>query len=332
MTALVGPVRSDLRGGGTWTPLQRAKNDALWLAGTAAIGLARRASLQSLRVAGRLTGRAAHALGARARQVALDNVARVLPTLDARARSALVRRCFETQGELLGETVALLLSAGRPALIEVNETSRGALDEARAEGKGVVLASAHLGPWENVAASLVAAGVPLVAIVRESYDRRFDALHAELRRATGVRTIGRSSPRAPFEIVRALRRGEVLGVPMDLRSRVASIDVPFLGHPAPTPVGPARIALRTAAPVVVATVAPRTGPSAGTETEGYDAVVLEIVVTRVSTSDLRADAAGAAELTARINTELSARILALPHAWPWMHERWPAKRGYAGGG
>jgi KDO2-lipid IV(A) lauroyltransferase len=243
-----------------------------------------------------------------------------------------VRRCFETQGEILGETVALLLSGGRPPPIELGEGARSTLDEARAEGKGVVLASAHLGPWENVAASLVAAGIPLVAIVRESYDPRFDAVYAELRRATGVRTIGRSSPRAPFAIVRALRRGEVLGVPMDLRARVASVEVPFLGHPAPTPVGPARIALRMEAPVVVATVAPRRAPSAGIETEGCDAVALEIMVTRVSTSSLRADATGAAELTTRINAELSARILALPHAWPWMHERWLTKRGYADGG
>jgi KDO2-lipid IV(A) lauroyltransferase len=329
---MTAPARYDVREGGAWTPLQRAKNDALWLAGTAALGAARRMNHRSLRTLGRRLGRLAHAFGTRARLVALANVERALPSLTPRARHDLVRRCFETQGELLGETAALLLSAGRPPLIVLDDGARATLDDALREGKGAIMASAHLGPWENVAASLVAAGVPLVAVVRESYDPRFDAVYRELRRATGVRTVARSSPRAPFEILRALRRGEVLGVPMDLRSRVPSVNVPFLGHPAPTPMGPARIALRTGAPVVVATVAPRPPPSAGTRTEGYGAVALEIAVTRVTTSDLHADSAGVRELTARINAELSARILALPHAWPWMHERWLAKEGYAEGG
>jgi KDO2-lipid IV(A) lauroyltransferase len=329
MTAL---VRHDVREGGAWTPLQRAKNDLLWLAGAAAIGLARRMTHESLRALGRTLGRVAHALGSRARFVALVNVERAIPSLDAPARRELVRRCFETQGELLGETAALLLPAGRPPPICLDEAGRATLEDARREGKGVILASAHLGPWENVAASLAAAGVPLVAVVRESYDPRFDAVYRELRQSTRVRTVTRSSPRAPFEILRALRRGEVLGVPMDLRSRVPSVDVPFLGHPAPTPVGPARIALRTGAPVVVATVAPARVPSAAPETDGYGAVALEIAVTRVTTSDLPSNSAGAAELTARINAELSARIMAIPHAWPWMHDRWPAKEGYAEGG
>jgi lauroyl/myristoyl acyltransferase len=29
-------------------------------------------------------------------------------------------------------------------------------------------------------------------------------------------------------------------------------------------------------------------------------------------------------LTERINAELSDRISAMPHAWPWMHRRWSA--------
>jgi KDO2-lipid IV(A) lauroyltransferase len=111
-------------------------------------------------------------------------------------------------------------------------------------------------------------------------------------------------------MVRTLRRGELLGVPMDLRSRVASIDVPFLGHDAPTAVGPARIALRTGARVVVATIAP--APDGGRA----------LTVTPIATGDLGPGAAGEIALTKRLNDELSRRILALPEAWPWMHPRW----------
>lgn len=111
-------------------------------------------------------------------------------------------------------------------------------------------------------------------------------------------------------MLRTLRRREVLGIPMDLRSRVPSVEVPFLGVPAATPIGPARLALRTGAAVVVATPAP-------------SAAGLVLTVTRVEVADLDPRAPlSATTLTARLNDELSARIRALPALWPWMHRRW----------
>jgi lauroyl/myristoyl acyltransferase len=102
---------------------------------------------------------------------------------------------------------------------------------------------------------------------------------------------------------------------MDLRSRVPCCQAPFLGHEAPTPIGPARIALRTGAAVVVGTAAP--SPEGG----------LVVTATRIATHDVPRDLPGAVELTRRINAELSRRILALPRAWVWMHERWPCGTG-----
>ena len=221
-------------------------------------------------------------------------------------------------GELLADAVALLRARGGP-LLELDPHARAVIDEARREGRGVVFASAHLGPWERVAASLVAAGVPLddagAGELRSSLHAHVRALARRPRRARGL-AVGRSIDDGDRGIVRTLRAGGVLGVPMDLRSRVPSCAAMFLGHPAPTPVGPARIALRTGAAVVVGTVAP-----AG------DALV--ITATRIPTGDLDFRAGGAElELTARINRELSRRILALPHAWVWMHERWTPSAEY----
>jgi KDO2-lipid IV(A) lauroyltransferase len=156
--------------------------------------------------------------------------------------------------------------------------------------------------------------VPLVTLARESYDPRFSRLYDRLRSAHGVRVVWRTAPSAPMRIVRTIRTGGVLGVPMDLRARVASCDAPFLGHDAPTALGPARIALGTGAAVVVGTVAPAGG-------------ALAITATRIPTDDLPVGADAVRELTCRINRELSHRILALPHAWVWMHERWRPRTG-----
>jgi lauroyl/myristoyl acyltransferase len=101
---------------------------------------------------------------------------------------------------------------------------------------------------------------------------------------------------------------------MDLRTRAASIEAPFLGRSAPTPVGPARIALRTGARVVVGTVAP--SPDGA----------LHVTCTAITTDDLAGlpDPERERLLTARINAEIGARILALPASWVWMHDRFGA--------
>jgi KDO2-lipid IV(A) lauroyltransferase len=301
----------DVRLGGVWSKRQRAKNDALWWAACAALGVARLFPDASLRFAGRGLGAIAHAFAASARRTALANVARVYPAWTELERAALVRRSFLALGEALGESARALAGSPRPrAALPVTPEALLTLREARARGRGVVFVSAHVGPWERVAEGLVAAGIPLVAMARESYDPRFSRLIERARAHAGVRVIWRGHPSAPFRIVRALRRGDVLGVPMDLRSRVESRPVPFLGHPAPTPIGPARIALRVGAPVVVGTAAPTLAGD------------VAVTATPIPTSDLGDGEAAALELTARINAELSRRIVAFPSAWVWMHDRW----------
>ncbi len=309
----------DLRLGGAWTAGQRAKNDALWLAARLLLGIATRLRLPALRRAGRAVGLAAHAMLLAPRRTALANVARVFPELDERERRAFVRACFATLGTYLGETVAMLSPRDAPAPVPLTDEARAVLESARAEARGVVFASAHLGPWERVAAGLVSAGVPLVTMVRESYDPRFSRIYDRLRSQSGVRVVPRAQRGATAQIVRTLREGGVLGMPMDLCSRVASMDAPFLGHDAPTAIGPARIALRTGAAVVVGTAAPGAPRHADS---------LVVTATRIPTDDLPAGRAGVAELTGRLNRELSRRILDLPNAWVWMHERWRTQSGY----
>ncbi|MDP9037319.1 MAG: lysophospholipid acyltransferase family protein [Myxococcota bacterium] len=306
----------DVRLGQSWTPLQRAKNDALWVLASLLLAGARGVPRSTLLALGRALGRTAFVLSGRHRRMALANIALALPELDGVARHALACRSFQSLGEVVGDIVSMLPPRAGGAPLVVTEEARAVLDEAIGERRGVVFASAHLGPWERVAASLVAAGIPLVTLARESYDPRFSRVYEQLRAALGVRVVWRGAPGAASRILRTLRSGGVLGAPMDLRSRrVATCPAPFLGHEAPTAVGPARMALRMGAAVVVGTAAPG------------DDLPLVVTATRIASNDLPRDEAGASELTSRVNAELSRRILAIPHAWPWMHPRWPPRTG-----
>jgi KDO2-lipid IV(A) lauroyltransferase len=309
-----GTGRRDLREGEAWTRLQTLKNAVLYAAARVTLLCLAPFPALWLRALGRRLGRLLYHFLPGPRRLALANLSQVFPDLSARERSVIARDAYLELGGYLGDTVALLSRRHAWTPLPIDPASRAILDAAVAEGRGVLFVSAHLGPWEKVAASLVRAGVPLTTLAREGYDPRFTKLLDKLRRRLEVPAIYRGSPGAAVRIVRTLRLGGVLGAVMDLRSRVPSISVPFLGFAAPTAIGPARIALRTGAAVVVGTAAPAPGER-GTE-------ALEITVTRIETAGLEKSPEPERELTLALNDEISRRILALPRGWVWMHPRW----------
>lgn len=301
----------DVRSGGTWSLPQRLKNDAIFAAASLSLVAVRVLPRSWLRAFGRGLGHAAFRILGHERRTALANLELAFPSATAGERTALARRSFVQLGDSVGDA-AHAMTGGRFETLEMSEGDTCILHDALAEGRGVLFVSAHLGPWEQVAASVVAHGFPLVTIARESYDPRLTRLYDRLRGRHGVRSIYRGASASSVKALRCLKAGGMLGVVMDLASRVTSIDVPFLGKVARTAVGPARLALRTGARVVVASAAPT---EAG----------LAITVTPIVTADLPAGPAGEIELTRRLNDELSRRIRALPHAWLWMHPRFDAR-------
>ncbi|HEY2514225.1 MAG TPA: lysophospholipid acyltransferase family protein [Polyangiaceae bacterium] len=294
-----------------WTRAQTIKNAAIAAVTRLALALLVPLPPRLLRVVGRVLGRLAEPLFPAARRIALANLSAAFPALTPPARRALLHQNYATLGAHLGDALASL-DPRRPLSPLPVDAASLALLRAEAGGSGVLFVSAHLGPWERLAATLVANGVPMTVVAREAYDPRLSHVYDRLRRARGIDAIYRGAPGAPTRLVRILRGGRVLGVPMDLRSRVPSVASTFLGRPAFTAVGPARLALRTGARVIVGTVAPEGGPSAAP---------LCITCTEIPTSDLPAGPSGERALTLRIDAELSARIRALPHEWVWMHDR-----------
>jgi KDO2-lipid IV(A) lauroyltransferase len=287
----------DLREGGAWSPLQTLKNDAIWVVASAALFVVHHLSPGALVRGGRALGAFVHAVAFALRNRARKNITRALPEKTPTEVREIARASFVNLGENLARAIS------DREVLPMDDASRAVLREALEEGRGVVLPSAHLGPWERLAATLSANGFPLTAVVRESYDPRFDRFTSAARDRAGFTTIARGAPGAATRIVRTLRQGRVLGIPMDLRTRAESVTVPMFGIPSRTPVGPARIALRTGAPVVVCTVDAR----------------MTVTCTRLSAPPK--DETDETELTARINEELSRRILCVPKHWLWMHDR-----------
>ncbi|MCB9548636.1 MAG: lysophospholipid acyltransferase family protein [Myxococcales bacterium] len=203
----------------------------------------------------------------------------------------------------LGRRVAAWVNAARVLPTwRVDAAALACWEAARAEGRGVLVATAHLGNWELLGAALARAGVPVVAVGARSQGGPLYRWLARERAALGLRVLG---PGGGAREARArLAAGETVAFFVDQATRERSRLVPFFGRPAPVPLTVERLQAATGAPVLFVWSAP---DGAGTT----------IHAERLP-ADRPLDAA-----TAR----LEGLIRADPRRWVWLHARWPAVVG-----
>jgi KDO2-lipid IV(A) lauroyltransferase len=291
------PGRADVRSGDRWTRPQAAKNWLIRACVRGSVALADRVPARLLLLAARLAGAALHRLSPALRAVAERNLVQAFPGIDARGVS---REVFRNAGENLGRTLLLRRRTFRAtAHVHIDGATRRVFDETLARGAGVVFVSAHLGPFEWLAAAIAELGLCPAVVVRESYDPALDPIVDRHRTLRGIEVIHRGRPGAAFRIVRALRSGRPVGFLPDLGGRVAAKPVRFLGHESELPLGPELIAVRTGAPILVGTLRPRAEP-------GH----FELRLERLETSE--------PNLTQRVADALSAAIASSKEHWLWM--------------
>ena len=104
------------------------------------------------------------------------------------------------------------------------------LESARVGGRGVILALPHLGSWELAGLIGPWFGVPLVVLGAPQKNPWFNRWVQRWRERTGTRMISRTDLNVRA-VVRGLQAGDVLAIPVDIRSP-QGVPVRFLGHPA----------------------------------------------------------------------------------------------------
>jgi lauroyl/myristoyl acyltransferase len=124
------------------------------------------------------------------------------------------------------------------------------IQEALDRGRGVILISAHLGNMDILGQVPLAYGVPFIAPVQHVQPERLFQYTLSLRSSHGMRLIPADGPL--MQLVRALRRGEIVGLPCDRGIADNTRAVGFFGSPAQLPDGPVKLALRTGASMVAA--------------------------------------------------------------------------------
>ncbi len=117
-------------------------------------------------------------------------------------------------------------------------------------GKGVIVATAHIGNWEYAAAWCAQHGYQMNALGADQRDERITNLVMDLRRTGGTKALGKASDLK--SMIKALQAGEIIAVPIDQDAKKAGVLSPFLGYPASTPVGIAKLAGRLGCAVLLA--------------------------------------------------------------------------------
>ena len=185
-----------------------------------------------------------------------------------------------------------------------------AFQEALSEGKGVVLATGHVGSWEAGAACLAARGVPMVAVTKGMSNKRFGEALTEIRRNLGYRSIDPAD--APRQVLAALADGSVVALLGDQNIRRGGVFVPFFGKPAATPRGAAVFALRTGAPLFLGAAILEPG-----RPHRYRGILERIPVE--ATGDTEEDIR---RITAAHTAALERIVRAHPDQYFWQHKRW----------
>lgn len=272
--------------------------------------LARHMSLNRLRGVGRGGATVFRFTARRERRRTLEHLGAAFPDTPDSWRRRVERDLALHMGCLLGEA-AWLWSASADDITRMTrlhgvENLRSAL----AENRGVILVTGHCGNWEWMNLALGIAGYPLTVAAREVFEPRLDTMVRTLRGRFGGETVVRGE-RAGQRLVRAIRRGAVVGLLIDQDINAPGAFVEFFGRPAWSPTGAAQLALRLHAPVVTGFC------------YRHSSGQMEIRI-----SPAWPGAAGdtpeiaAAQMTANLTAAIEAQIRAAPAQWPWFHRRW----------
>jgi len=217
--------------------------------------LARTLPLPVLYGLARLVGGLVYLFSSRDRATMRHNLLIALNGADPQANHAIILwRVFQNYAVYMVDFFRLLdmdlLDSQRCAQLY---EGRRHLDEALAQGRGVILLTAHLGNWEIGGLGLRALGYPVTVVTLKHNSAFTNHLVNTMRSRHGIRVIELGvSAYDGIEIIRALQRQEVLAVLGDRVFADRAGRTTLFGRTVLLPLGPILMAMATGAPIVPA--------------------------------------------------------------------------------
>jgi KDO2-lipid IV(A) lauroyltransferase len=177
------------------------------------------------------------------------------------------------------------------------------------KGKGVLCLMCHRGSWEFSAIAPPILGYETTAVSKALKNARINEMIIKYRQNRGMKNLSRGKT-YPL-LLEAIGKGECLIIMIDQDTQVKGVFVDFLGKQAWTPIGAARLAMDTKAPVV---------PMAMLRLpNNKHRFCIKPPIPLVDTGDYEADVLAN---TINYTKAIEAFVAEAPNQWVWMHERW----------
>ena len=247
--------------------------------------------------------------------VAMTNLGFAFPEKSEAEKAAILKGVWDNVGRTFAEFVVMDRISPKTGRVEIVGLER--LAAIKASGKPVIFVSGHFANWETMMVGLFSAGIAAHVAYRPTNNPYVNRRIVEGRARYGIELL---SPKGKGgrELMLSLRRGTSIAILIDQKD-TSGLDAPFLGRPAPTMAGAARMALHYGLEVQPLSVE-RLGPARFRMTV-HEPMTME------ETGDKARDIL---EGTARINRFLEGVIRGRPQDWFFVHRRW-RRREYPGG-
>ncbi len=230
------------------------------------------------------------------------------PGMSERERAKLVDGVFASIARLLAAFARFPNLTAQNISCWIRYEGLEHFEQAKARGRGVLFATAHLGNWELSAFAHGLMTEPMNIVVRPLDNRRVDALVERYRQLSGNRIVSKRD--AARGILRALHANEAVGILIDQNTTPSEgVFVDFFGRKACAGAAFAKIAARTGAAVI---------PGFALWSEAEHKYVLRFYPPPPISGDAQQD-------TQRIHGVLEQVIREYPEQWLWIHRRWKTR-------
>lgn len=231
------------------------------------------------------------------------NLAHVLPDLPEEEIARLCRAVPNNAGRTLIELYSGTQFTDRAKQADITGPGYAALEQARTEGRPVILVTGHFGNYDVSRAALIAKGHNMGALYRRMSNPWFNAHYVR-----SISTIGtpmfEQGRKGMTQMVRHIKSGGVLGILTDLHAH-GGARLSFFGKPAITSLITAELALKYNAALIPV--------YAVRQDNGLDFTI--IVQDEIAHSD-------AETMTQQVNDGLEDLVRAHMNQWFWIHRRW----------
>jgi KDO2-lipid IV(A) lauroyltransferase len=261
-----------------------------------------------LRLIGIVVAEAAYFLGIR-KKVTLDNLRKAYPELLRKDRQKIALKTYNNLGIVFAEMLYLRFADRKNIAKHIRAINPDLFQNSLAQNKGLIIVAAHFANWEWLAHGFAIVLEKNLSIIQKNIQTSFtEQFLKKMRMRAGNELINSADIRKMY---RTLQNGGRIGLLADQAAPGESTRVLFFGREVPTFEGPARLALRTRAPMIF------------TECRREENGDYSIRFYPIPFDDLSGDSPeNIHELTFRHTHLLEECIRRHPDQWLWQHRRW----------